>query len=175
MAQNEVLVVNGKVTRATYDTLKAYLMPPMAKIIMLAVLVGYDIFLLVEMILQQAWLYGLLIAVYTAFMIIVYRRTQSGAVKRIVASRKELRDGTGIELTLTLSQNGVRMFNNGTGRERNLRWNEFVSMCETERCIALFVKKSSYLILPKENMDEDRHQKVLAMIHAQCPKLKKRW
>lgn len=171
---NDVIVINGHVTARTYQTLKNHLMPPYFKLILLFVLIAYDLFLGWEMVTQQAWMYSVVMVLFTGFMIFAYQAGKKSTIKRIISSRPELRSGEGYELTITMSNQGIRMFNNTAGRERNLQWNEFVSILQTDACIALFVRKNNYLMIPTDQADEQRIAQALEMIHAHCPKLKKR-
>lgn len=172
---NENLLVTGTVTRSTYDSLKKYLMRPTLKLLVLAAICVYNVLMLLQMF-SGDWLPQLLMTVvFDALMVLVYLRSQKSMAKQAASSVEAIRKGDGIELTLHFEDQGIRMFNHTLGRELNVRYADFASYADTRRCVAVFLKKGNYVIIPKDNMDEALHDRVMALLLEKCPKLHKRF
>lgn len=168
------LIITGTVSRSTYESLKNYIIQPVFKLLSLVLIVGYDAWMLVQLIQTRTPANLVLIVVFTALMIFLHFHSRKSIVKRAVSSHEELRRGGAFDLTIHMGDEGVRMFNQTLGRERNMTYAEFKSYADTPRCIALFVKGGNYLMIPKDNMDEALHDQVMELLHEKCPKLHKR-
>lgn len=168
------LVINGTVNRKVYYSLKRYIMDPKFKIGLLVLTVGYDLWLIYQAVAEQNWANFIIMAVFTAAMILFYRRNQTVLVQKAINSQPEIRDGDGLLITLSFGRQQVRMENHALKRERNLPYKDFVSIAETDAVIALFVRNGNYLMIPKDMMDDDKHEQVMAIIHEKCPNLRKR-
>lgn len=171
---NEQLMVTGRVNRSTYVSLKKYIMQPAFKIIYLCLIVVYDLVMIWQLIHDFSPANIVLLLGFTALMIFMYFFNQKSLVKRAVTSHPALKSGDGFEMTVHFEETGVRMYNHTRGSERNLPYSGFVSYADTDRCIALFVKGGNYLMVPKDNMDDALHDKVMAWMMQKCPKLHKR-
>lgn len=168
------LVINGTVNRKVYYSLKPYIMAPMFKIGQLILTAGYDLWLVYQAFAGQNWANLIIAALFTAAMILFYRRNQNMLVRKAISSQPEIRDGDGLLITLSFGRQQIRMENHALKRERNLPYKDFVSMVETDAVIALFVRGGNYLMIPKDMMDDAKHEKVMAIIHEKCPNLRKR-
>lgn len=174
MSANEQLVVNGTINRAVYRSLKKYIMAPAFKIGIFVLIVLYDAWLIAGMVIDRSIANLLILLLYTGFMVFFFLHNQEALVKKAINKEKEIRDGDGLLVTLTFGQTQITMHNHTMNRERNIPYSEFVSQIETDRCIALFVKKNNYLMIPKDMMDEKICEKVREIIRVKCPNLKKR-
>ena len=173
MSANEQLVINGTIDRAVYRSLKKYIMAPAFKIGIFALIVLYDAWLIVGMIVDRSIANLLIMLLFTGFMVFFFLHNQEALVKKAINKEKEIRDGEGLSVTLTFGESQIRMHNITLNRERNISYSDFVSQVETDRCIALFVK-NNYLMIPKNMMDEAMCEKVREIIRVKCPGIKKR-
>ena len=173
MSANEQLVINGTINRAVYRSLKRYIMAPAFKIGVFVLIIVYDAWLIIGMILDRSIANLLIMLLFTGFMVFFFLHNQEALVKKAINSEKAIRDGDGLSVTLTFGESQIRMHNITLNRERNIPYSDFVSQVETDRCIALFVK-NNYLMIPKDMMDEAMCEKVREIIRVKCPKLKKR-
>lgn len=169
-----VLHVPGCINAEVYQSLKKYLLPPFMKVILLVLFIAYEISMLVTTITTQNWANLLLMVVFGGLLIFLYFRSQTSSVRRILKEHPELQSG-GFDVTLTFGTENVKLFNHTTGSERTLAYSLLVSMVETDVCIACFTKRSDFLMIPKNQMNDAMREKVLALLHDKCPKLKKRW
>lgn len=174
MSGNEQLVINGTINRAVYRSLKKYIMAPAFKIGIAALIVLYDAWLIVGMVLDRSIANLLILLLYTGFMVFFFQHNQEALVKKAISKEKAIRDGDGLLVTLTFGQTQITMHNHTLNRERNIPYSDFVSKIETDRCIALFVKQNNYLMIPKDMMDEALCERVREIINQKCPGLRKR-
>lgn len=171
---NEQVIITGTVTKSTYESLKTYLLSPAVKISFAIALVVYEAWMIYQMVTVNLWLHLVMAVLFTALIVFVFLRAQNGVIKRALENNKALRTD-GILLTIHLEAQGIRMFNHNRGSERNLPYQDFVSYADTNRCIALFVKKGNFLMIPKDQLDAQQAEAVLAFLKAKMPKLKKRF
>ena len=170
----DLLVISGHIGPEVYPTLKDHLMPPVMKVGLIGLLIAYGGFLGWELVQNPNWLHVLVLVLYVVLAFFGYHHSKLGTVKRIIAGRKEMKNGAGYDMQITLRKTGVRIVNTTTGREWNRPWADFVSFFESDVCIAVFVRKNNYMLIPKNNMSEQQREQVFAMLHTYCPGLKKR-
>lgn len=171
---NEHLMVSGTITKSTYESLKPYIIPPLIRFVTLGVIAVYDVWMVYQMCVGDFLPHLIMMLGFTALMVYMFFHTRSSAVKRQIQGNTILRSGEAIHLTIHFEDQGIRMFNHTMGRERSMRYNEFATYADTSRCIALYVKKGNFLMVPKDEMSDETRDQILALLKKKNPKLRKR-
>ena len=173
-ALTQTLNLPGCIDDKVYQSLRKYLLPPLFKIILLVLFVGYEISMVVTTVTTRNWANIIWMVLFGGPLIFLYLRNQKTSIKRIFKSHPELQSG-GFDVLLTFGAENVKLFNHTTGSERTLAYSLIVSMVETDACIACFTKRNNFLMIPKNQMTDDMREKILTLLHEKCPKLRKRW
>lgn len=163
----------GEVDAKFFRSLKAYLVPPSQRLIVLIaalVLSGTLIVLGITGGRKENIFLGVLFA---AVLLFEYFTIGDRLVKTSVKRMKELAHGEGgMAYATSFVEDGVHVANRTTGGEGTIAYGRLAQLVETDKCLVLFSQSRQYVPIFKSGLDEGEREELIEFLHAKCPDMK---
>ena len=166
--------VTGTINADSYVSMEKYMMPTWLRLLFLALLVAGDGALIALTILQKDLTWLLWLAAWTALCWFLYKWIRRNILNNVLVRIPGIKEGKGFDLELSFDEDALRVHNRSTNVDTAMAWEVFGSMAETKECLALFTKTGTYLLVPKNNLPEEKKQQLTELLKKYCPGLRKR-